>query len=135
MRPVLALTVLVALTAIGPARPGAQQPSNPRETALKSALRNLVVAQEAYFANHGTYTTDVSALGLYARADARTDSIWIQVIQAGGRSWSGRAIHRALRTKSCAIFVGYLTDFPAPPVTDGDSIRVTVEGQPTCDRM
>jgi len=102
---------------------------------MKSALRNLVVAQENYFANHGTYTTDVAALGLYSRGQARADSIWIQVIHGGGRSWSGRAVHRATRDKSCAIYVGYLSDFPSRPVTDKDSLAVRNEGEPICDPM
>ena len=103
-----------------------------QQTELKRALRNLVVAQEQYFANHGTYTTDVGALGIY-RPDRR-DSIWVQVINAGGRSWNGRAIHMGARNKSCVIFVGYKSDLPSRPVTDADSIQAMNEGEPVCDR-
>src|SRR2546423_12080793 len=85
---------------------------------LKRQLRSLVTAQETYWADHGTYTTDVSALGIYKPRGAATDSVWIQVIQAGGRSWWGRAIHCGRRGKSCGIYVGQMEDFTAPPATD-----------------
>jgi hypothetical protein len=105
-----------------------------RLSTLKSALRNLVVAQENFFADHGTYTTDVSALGLYRRGGPR-DSIWVQVVNAGGRSWNGRAIHQGAKLKSCVIYVGYKTDLASAPVTDADSTQAKNEGEPTCDRM
>ncbi|HEV8264684.1 MAG TPA: hypothetical protein VGQ06_07020 [Gemmatimonadales bacterium] len=130
----LPLTALLVVGAPQIGQQPAQQPAqNPRIAAMKSALRNLVVAQENYFADHGTYTTDVSALGVYSRAKYRADSIWIQVIHGGGRSWSGRAIHGAQRAKSCAIYVGYVSDFPSPPVTDADSLPARNEGEPVCD--
>ena len=56
---------------------------------LKRQLRGLVTAQEGYWADHGTYTTDVSALGLFAphrTPSTAADSVWLQVIQEGGRS-------------------------------------------------
>lgn len=106
--------------------------------ALKSQLRNLVTAQESYWAEHGTYTTDVSALGMYKRRQAgaaatATDSIWVQVVQAGGRSWWGRVIHRAFKGKSCVIYVGTMEDFTTPPATDGAKARAQNEGEPLCD--
>jgi hypothetical protein len=102
---------------------------------MKGALRNLVVSQENYFANHGTYTTDVVALGALEPRAHRSDSLWVQVIFAGGRSWSGRVVHSAERGKSCAIYVGYSSDFPAPPVTERDSLPARNEGEPICDRL
>ena len=123
MRHTLILAVLVS---VGPSVAAGQQ------TELKRALRNLVVAQEQYFVNHGTYTTDVGALGIYK--PGQRDSIWVQVINAGGRSWNGRAIHMGARNKSCVIFVGYQSDLPSRPVTDADSIRAVNEGEPVCDR-
>jgi hypothetical protein len=105
---------------------------------LKSQLRNLVTAQEAYWADHGTYTTDVSALGMYKRRQAGAtptpaDSLWVQVVQAGGRSWWGRASHRAFRGKSCVVYVGTVEDFTAPPATDAAKARTQNEGEPLCD--
>jgi hypothetical protein len=128
MRFVLPLSAAAATAGLLTASGQAQQPADPTEL-LKRQLRNLVTAQEAYFASHGTYTTDVAALGRLRTED----SIWVQVVHAGGRSWSGRAVHLARRGKSCVIYVGYVSDFPSPPVTDADSVRATKEGQPVCD--
>ena len=126
VRPVVTVTAAALLAA----SLHAQQPADPTAS-LKSKLRNLVTAQERYFASHGTYTTDVAALGMFGARD----SIWTQVIHAGGRSWSGRAIHQTARSKSCVIYVGYVSDLPSPPITDADSVRATKEGEPVCDRI
>ncbi len=100
---------------------------------LKQQLRNLVTAQEKYWADHGTYTTDVSALGFYRPHAAATDSIWVQVVQAGGRSWWGRAAHHAQRGRSCVVYIGLMEDFTAPPTTDTAKVRAQNEGDPICD--
>ncbi len=101
---------------------------------LKSELRNLVTAQEAYFAKHGTYTTDVSALGMFKPGSKPpTDSVWVQVIQAGGRSWWGRAVYRTQRSRSCVIYVGSTEDFTEPPSTDSGKVKAQREGEPVCD--
>ena len=134
MRVLSTLTVLVAVAVTAPTLTAQSQPSG----TLKSQLRNLVVAQESYYADHGTYTTDVSALGLYKRRPpgapmTAADSVWVQVVQAGGRSWWGRASHRAFSGKSCVIYVGVTEDFPAPPATDGQQVKAQNEGEPICD--
>ncbi len=103
---------------------------------LKRQLRGLVTAQEGYWADHGTYTTDVSALGLFAphrTPSTAADSVWLQVIQAGGRSWWGRAVYRGQSRKSCVIYVGTTADFTAPPTTDGAQVKAQNEGAPVCD--
>jgi len=126
--------VLVALLVAASSASAQQAPSASHAAALKSALRNLVVAQENYFMNHGTYTTDVAALGLFWRGAPR-DSIFLQVVNAGGRSWNGRAVHQGARDKSCVIYVGYKNDLPSSPVTEADSVAAKNEGEPVCDRM
>src|SRR5919198_3153402 len=100
---------------------------------LKRQLRALVTAQEGYWAEHGTYTTDAAALGVFKPHRAPTtsaDSVWVQVIQAGGRSWWGRAAPRGQNRKSCVIYVGTRADFTAPPATDGAQVKAQDEGAP-----
>jgi hypothetical protein len=105
---------------------------------MRSRLRSLAVSQEAYHADHGTYTTDLGALGLTpaSRVTPR-DSIMVQVVHAGGRSWTARAIYRVrgreLRA-SCVIYVGDPRDFPSPVTTDRVGAHATEEGVPLCDR-
>lgn len=102
---------------------------------LKRQLRALVVAQEKYWADHGTYTTDAAALGVFKPHRTLTtaaDSVWVQVIQAGGRSWWGRAVPRG-QIKSCIIYIGIFADFTAPPTTDAAHVTAHEEGDPVCD--
>ena len=132
----LVSAVILAATLVSTA-PGLSAQSEPTVD-LKSQLRNLVTAQEAYWADHGTYTTDVAALGMHRRRQAgapaaRPDSLWVQVVQAGGRSWWGRAGHYAYSGKSCIIYVGTMDDFTAPPTTDGAKAKAQNEGEPLCD--
>ena len=101
--------------------------------ALKSKLRKLVTAQENYWFEHGTYTTDVAALGMHVQLPNSSDSISVQVIQAGGRSWWGRAVHGGHRDRSCVIYIGLPDDFTAPPTTDAAKVKAQNEAEPVCD--
>src|SRR5882672_2352576 len=63
---VIALILLVACAGGTALTAQAAAPTASRRAGqLKSRLRNLVVAQEQFWAGHGTYTTDVSALGIF----------------------------------------------------------------------
>lgn len=142
MKPLRALVTATGLLAAA-TRLDAQQALANRtvvqaDSVLKHWLRNLVVSQETYYSQHGTYTTDVSALGLFTPspqpvASPKPDSIYLEVIQAGGRSWWGRGRFRGLRGKSCIVWVGTMVDFPAPPTTDGSKVQAPKEGEPHCD--
>ena len=99
---------------------------------LAAQLRRLVGAEEQYFRQHGSYTSDLAALHLWDLA-SQADS-WLQVIYAGGRSWSGRAVLSGNVKKSCVIFVGELKDSPQAPVTEADHVVPVIEGEPKCDR-
>jgi hypothetical protein len=131
--PVLAtVAVLLARALAGQATPASAHPNDPSPV-LKGKLRQLVVAEEKYWKDHGTYTTDVAALGMYSSKSVASDSVWVQVVQAGGRSWWGRSSHRSRRDLSCVIYVGATEDFSAPPVTDGTRAKAQREGEPVCD--
>jgi len=99
----------------------------------KGALRNLVTAQEQYFADHGTYTTDLGALGLYPAPKGTRPPFMVQVIFAGGRGWSGITDLRRLG-KSCVIYVGNVDELPTIPRTLRDRLLPTGEGEPTCEK-
>jgi Tfp pilus assembly protein PilE len=104
-------------------------------TAVKNTLRNLVVAQERYFMDHMTYTTDVVAIWGASPGPQKPDSsVFVSVTHAGGRAWRATAQHRALKGKSCVIFVGSPTDFPMPATKGANlSPRPEQEGLPLCD--
>jgi prepilin-type N-terminal cleavage/methylation domain-containing protein len=83
---------------------------------MKSDLRNLVTAQEAYFADNVTYATTTTNLNYNASAGDV-----ITVTSATGTGWAATSSNNAT-TKTCGIFVGSAT----PPIT-GQS-----EGAPVC---
>ena len=85
-------------------------------TSMKSDLRNLVTAQEAYFTDNVTYASVLTNLS-YSQSAGNT----ITVVSASGAGWSATSKSNAT-TKTCAIFVGSAT----PPIT-GEA-----EGAPTC---
>ena len=83
---------------------------------MKADLRNLVTAQEAYFADNVTYASTTSNLQFNISAGNT-----VTVTAASGTGWSATSTNTAT-TKTCGIFVGSAT----PPVT-GEA-----EGAPTC---
>lgn len=99
---------------------------------MASALRNLLVAEEKYWAEHGTYTTELAALGLYPQPKPRPPFL-AQVIAAGGRGWSGIAVNRRLN-KSCVIYVGTVDELAVIPRTVKDRILPSSEGAPACEK-
>ncbi len=85
---------------------------------MKSDLRNLVTAQEAYFADNVTYASAVGNLNYNVSAGNT-----VNVVSASGTGWSATATNIAVTTPaSCGIFVGSAT----PPITG------QVEGSPAC---
>jgi type IV pilus assembly protein PilA len=84
--------------------------------AMKSDLRNLVTAQEAYFSERGNvYANDITQLGTNYKA-----STGVTVVLSGagtGTSWGATAAHSALGSRTCGIAVGQ---------------GATSEGEPIC---
>ena len=83
---------------------------------MKADLRNLVTAQEAYFADNVTYATTTTNLNYNVSAGNG-----VTVTSATGTGWAATSNNNAT-TKTCGIFVGSAT----PPIT-GQS-----EGAPVC---
>lgn len=100
---------------------------------VRQALRAFVVAQEAYFADHGTYTTDIAALRATGRLGA-FGTVLFNVGHAGGLGWRGSARHRAVWGKTCVTFVGAPEHYPMP-ATRAEQRRPAPEqeGEPVCD--
>lgn len=82
----------------------------------KSDLRNLVTVEEAYLAEHRTYTTSLANVGLQQSARV---TVTIQSASASG--WTATSTHSGT-TITCAVFYGNLT--PIAPAT--------TEGSPAC---
>jgi prepilin-type N-terminal cleavage/methylation domain-containing protein len=78
--------------------------------ALRSDLRNLASAQESYFFEHTTYTTDTAAL-----RHSGSPGVQITIVDATVGGWSAIATHPLSYPLTCALFSGVIT--PAAPAT------------------
>lgn len=119
-----------------PVRPRAvvASPNAAAVAQMRSKLRLLVLAQEEYWLRHGSYTTDVAALGLLDRSGPTPqDSTVVRVFSAGGRGWSGMSTHRALGGRSCVIYVGRPEELPKLPTTLAERREATHEALTACD--
>jgi len=85
--------------------------------AMKSDLRNLASAEEAYFYDYATYTTNVSALPTFSLS--RGVAVVVNQSTIGG--WSATVSH-ANSARQCFLYIGNVS-----PVGGA-----TVEGQVTC---
>lgn len=85
--------------------------------AMKSDLRNLVTAEEAFFADSVKYTARIGPGGLQF---AVTTGNSLPVIRLTADGWTA-TIRSANSATICAMFVGYT---PVPPATK--------EGEPKC---
>ena len=82
--------------------------------AMKSDLRNLVTAEESYFADNVTYTSN---LGTNYNSSA---GVTVTIGTATGTGWAASAVHNGT-TKTCAIYAG-----------TGAEIAGQNEGEPKC---
>ena len=80
-----------------------------------------MVAEEAYYFDHGTYTTDLSALGLMSKLDRKEPQVWLRVYHAGGAGWIADARGGNGIAGSCVAFVGDLSNFASVPTTQGST--------------
>ena len=83
--------------------------------AMKSDLRNLTTAEESYFADHYTYSSNKRALGY-----SESPGITVTIDVVGGIGYSAIASH-ADTDITCAIFMNQPVRYPA-----------TTEGSPGC---
>jgi type II secretion system protein G len=79
---------------------------------MKSDLRNLVNAQEAYFADNTTYARSTTSLSYNQSA-----GVTVTVTSATGTGWTATAYHNGT-TKTCWIALG--------------GLATGAEGEPTC---
>ena len=68
--------------------------------AMKSDLRNLVTAEESYFADNTTYTTALTSAQYNA-----SQGVTVTIGTATGTGWAASAAHNGT-TKTCTIALG-----------------------------
>jgi len=84
-----------------------------RAAGLKSDLRNLTTAQEAYFYDNSIYSANLANLNV--TLSPGTTVTWGTV---GGAGWGASITHPAAFPITCAIFVGTVPAV-APAVVEG----------------
>ncbi|MFL5578880.1 MAG: type IV pilin protein, partial [Gemmatimonadaceae bacterium] len=84
---------------------------------MKSDLRNLVTAQEAYFSDRTSYTNTTGLAENYKSSAGVT----VDVTDALGTGWRATAYHNAT-TRTCYIYIG-----------SGVSTGNALEGEPRCN--
>ena len=84
--------------------------------AMKSDLRNLVTAQESYFADQVSYTSSTTAMSFNA-----STGVTVTVGTVSGTGWNATASHNGT-AKTCGIYVGSAT----APISGQN------EGEPKC---
>ena len=112
------LSVVVGVTVVlfvGPAC-GCTTKASAYRAAIKSDLRNLTTAQEAYFADSLRYAASLPELDFTA-----STYVTVELTLTSDSAWSASASHKGTPTR-CTIFIGNIE----PPVADG------VEGEPSC---
>ena len=68
---------------------------------MKSDLRNLVTAEEGYFADALAFTSDLTAVGL---SPSKNVTIVVSIVTGGG--WQANATHVNAPTRTCDVYVG-----------------------------
>ena len=87
--------------------------------ALKSDLRNLTVAQESFFYENQSYTTDPNALNFRS-----SQNVALTFVAATGSGWSATATHAVASPTTCGVFYGSV----APPLS-----ATSTEGVIACE--
>lgn len=127
--PAFVLAVSLGVADGAPAQTASAAWQSTPASVLKSALRNVVAAQDKYRESHATFASSVEALRVNSGAEVR-----IQILGATPKGWRAKATHRARPGRSCVVFVGRLAGVEAPR-TDGDAEMAGEERVPLCDRM
>lgn len=91
---------------------------------IRRTLRRLVAAEEAFFAENGAYSEDLSLIGFKPEESTESRFLWLS-----REGWAASGTHPALEGMDCVIFVGKAD---APPTTL-KYVRHGREGVPVCD--
>ena len=91
---------------------------------IRRSLRQLVAAEETFFAENGTYTDDLSVIRFTPGKNVTARFLWLS-----RDGWAASGTHTALPGQDCVIFVGKAE---SPPTTL-KYVRAGRLGVPVCD--
>jgi hypothetical protein len=127
--PALVLAMSLAAAQPAPAQSASSAWQSTPASLLKSALRNVVQAQDKYRGSNPGFAKSVEALRVNPGPDVR-----VQIFGVTAHGWRAKATHRSRPGRSCVVFVGQLAVTEAPR-TDADGEMAGEERVPLCDRM
>src|SRR5437879_7837467 len=108
MKTILAVAPFLALGVRSAISQRATEPI--RQAVMKSDLRNLVTAEEVYFADSVKYTADLKTIASFYKSSAGVIGLHITLTADG---WTG-SVGRQGTSTVCVIYVG---STPIPPAT------------------
>jgi hypothetical protein len=124
--------VLLASAAVGAACTGSSSPPLPPINAVTSSLRAVATAQEKYYADHRSYTTDVAALRQYPGCPLQP-GVTITVHAAGPRGWAASGFHPGFPGRSCVQWVSAPDGVPVPETALEHRRGDSLPGAVVCD--
>jgi len=83
--------------------------------AMKSDLRNLATAEEAFFYDSAYYTTNLAAMNNFRASSGM--NLTVNLATAGG--WSATASAAGLTARKCHLFSGNVASPPLPGMVEG----------------
>ena len=87
-------------------------------TAMKSDLRNMVTAEEAFFSDSSKYSTSLAAINF-----KQSTGVGVPAIATGAGFWSATITHTQLAGHTCGIAVN----------TTNPLVATANDGEPTCN--
>lgn len=87
---------------------------------MKADLRNLVTAQETFFADSGRYVRSLAEFG--ETGYQSSSGVTVELTVPGDTGWLASARHSSLTNVSCRLWIGMGSDAPDD-----------YEGEPICD--
>lgn len=82
--------------------------------AMHSDLRNIAVAQEGHYYQHGVYAPTLAQLPVGV-----SPGVTVTVTTASDKGWGATAQHPGGIRSQCAIYYGSPTAMPAPAIAEG----------------
>jgi hypothetical protein len=104
--------------------PNPQDVAKAAVTQMKSDLRNLITAQEAYYADHSAYAS--AATDLKFRP---SENVSVRLTATQNNAWAGEARSALLPNVACVVWIN-LAEKNRPKV--GGKLLEQREGEPAC---
>lgn len=121
----LAVALLAASAGVARAQSDSLDAALAMRARLKSDLRNLIVAQEAYYADHSSYADDITQLKFRASTGSQ-----VRLVVTQNGAWAAVATDENTPGKSCTVWINLAEKYR--PATMHDKYTGN-EGSPTCD--